>query len=143
MPYRPDFYIVDNIVGCTGDIKWPDMATVYFESDTEFGHITQHYPRNRGNEGRTTVRNKLVTWDRDQRDYEYVRENRIVEIEDNDGITEVYVLYERLQRTSGVTYRFPFRHMSRNVIYTSLSSEDKDSLAESITNFPELKTFRP
>jgi hypothetical protein len=138
MPYRPDFYIVDNIVGCTGDIKWPDMATVYFESATEFGHITQQYPKDRRNEGRTKVRQKSLTSEQDQ--YRYERANEEIEFEERDGtITSEYAFFERLQSISGATDIYPWSHASRSVLVTALTPEDRDILAESITNFPEMK----
>lgn len=134
MPYRPDFYIVGNIVGCTGDIKWPDMATVYFESNTEFGHITQYYPKDRRNEGRTKVR------DKSQQGYEYEAKNEEIEFVEGDGsITKEYVFHERLQRMTLAGYQYRWSHPSRGVIYTALTPEDRDTLAESITNFPEMK----
>lgn len=39
MGYRDDFFIVQNIVGYTGDLQ--DNPTVYFETDEEQAHITQ------------------------------------------------------------------------------------------------------
>ena len=50
MGYRDDFYTADNLIGYSGDLyKTP---TVYFESDSEYGHITQAhpYPQNVGRE---------------------------------------------------------------------------------------------
>ena len=53
MSYRDDFYIVDNIIGYTGDIH--DDPTVYFESSEEYGHITQFHDKD-VNIGREKVR---------------------------------------------------------------------------------------
>lgn len=50
--YRADFYIAANIIGFTGDLH--NNPTVYFLSDTEFGHITQ-YHKTAWNIGRETV----------------------------------------------------------------------------------------
>jgi len=57
MPYRPDFYIPENIIGYTGRID--DNPTVYFmtgpaHGPNEYGHITQGH-RIGPNEGRERV----------------------------------------------------------------------------------------
>ncbi len=51
MPYRADFYIPQNIIGYTGTIS--DEPTVYFQSGTAYGHITQKHDirQNVGREG--------------------------------------------------------------------------------------------
>jgi hypothetical protein len=41
MGYRDDFYMVQNIVGYTGNLN--DFPTVYFQKGNEFGHITQKH----------------------------------------------------------------------------------------------------
>ena len=48
MGYRDDFYMVQNIIGYTGDLK--SFPTVYFLTATEYGHITQKHdiPQNVG-----------------------------------------------------------------------------------------------
>lgn len=38
-PYAPDFYVPDNIIGYTGVLQ--KNPTVYFLSQTHYGHITQ------------------------------------------------------------------------------------------------------
>ncbi len=49
--YRADFYTPENIIGYTGELR--RNPTVYFRSDTEFGHITQQHEShwNIGREG--------------------------------------------------------------------------------------------
>ena len=42
MAYRADLYSPENIVGYTGCIH--NNPTVYFQTDTEFGRITQAHP---------------------------------------------------------------------------------------------------
>ncbi len=41
--YRFDFYKPENMIGYTGSLH--DNPTVYFETATEFGHITQYHER--------------------------------------------------------------------------------------------------
>lgn len=41
MGYRDDFYAVENIIGYTGVLH--DFPTVYFQTGTEYGHITQRH----------------------------------------------------------------------------------------------------
>ncbi len=50
--YRFDFYKAENIIGYTGSLH--DNPTVYFETATEYGHITQ-YHRQADNIGREVV----------------------------------------------------------------------------------------
>ncbi len=51
--YRDDFYIVQNIIGYTGNIT--SNPTVYFKDGYSFGRITQDHP-DRDNIGRNKVR---------------------------------------------------------------------------------------
>ena len=55
MGYRDDFYIVDNIIGYTGNLGSDIPVTVYFETSEECGHITQDHD-NDTNIGREPVR---------------------------------------------------------------------------------------
>ena len=41
MGYRDDFYMVQNIIGYTGNLN--DFPTVYFLKGSEYGHITQKH----------------------------------------------------------------------------------------------------
>ena len=41
MGYRDDFYTVDNVIGYSGTLT--DFPSVYFQSESEFGHITQKH----------------------------------------------------------------------------------------------------
>ena len=52
MGYRDDFYVIENVIGFTGNIQ--DNPTVYFMSDKEAGHITQVHD-NKKNIGRGMV----------------------------------------------------------------------------------------
>lgn len=52
MGYRDDFYMVQNIIGYTGDLH--DFPTVYFLKGDEFGHITQKHAESQ-NVGRMEV----------------------------------------------------------------------------------------
>ncbi len=73
MCYRDDFYKASNIIGYTGDYSNPDHVTVYFQSGEEFGRITQYYPENEANVGRSVVRSckdyKIYNEHNDQNDY--------------------------------------------------------------------------
>jgi hypothetical protein len=42
MGYRDDFYMVQNIIGYSGNLN--DFPTVYFQTKDEYGHITQKHP---------------------------------------------------------------------------------------------------
>jgi len=57
MTYRPDFYTAENIVGYTGDLH--NDPTVYFETYTEHGRITQFHHK-WDNVGRNEVRQNLL-----------------------------------------------------------------------------------
>lgn len=54
--YRPDLYCQMNIIGYTGSIH--QNPTVYFLSDTHYGHITQHHKLN-SNIGREQVGDRI------------------------------------------------------------------------------------
>lgn len=56
MGYRDDLYQPRNIIGYTGDSMYRDRVTVYFLSGAEFGRITQYYPDDATNVGRSEVR---------------------------------------------------------------------------------------
>lgn len=65
MGYRDDFYAIGNIIGYSGTLI--DFPTVYFQTATEFGHITQRhgYVQNVGrnaveNAAHYTIGNELV-----------------------------------------------------------------------------------
>ncbi len=62
MAYRADFYSPENIIGFTGSLH--NNPTVYFQTDTEFGHITQSHDI-RFNIGREPVGevNPLPGWE--------------------------------------------------------------------------------
>jgi hypothetical protein len=53
MGYRDDFYVTDNVIGYSGNLL--DFPTVYFQSGTEYGHITQKHDTSQ-NVGRGKVR---------------------------------------------------------------------------------------
>jgi hypothetical protein len=106
MGYRDDFYVVDNIVGYTGDIK--KDPTVYFESGEEYGHITQwhEYDWNIGREYVCSLEG-------------YNAGNT------NEGTDKV-----RLQESLGTD----IIHVSRNQLISTegMSAGDKDLLKQSI-----------
>jgi hypothetical protein len=112
MGYRDDFYIADNVIGYTGVIT--NNPTVYFESDSEYGRITQDHP-NKDNIGRNTVRS-------------------------NEGHTfgnENYLgKYRAVERVGGKV-----THPSRNVFVTTegLSEGDKALLFQAILKFQSAK----
>ena len=112
MGYRDDFYVVGNIVGYTGEIN--SSLTVYFNSSTEYGRITQTHKK-ADNIGRNKVRSNA---------------GHTMQNEDYDG---KYRLVERIN--GDVT------HKSRNVFYpvNTLTQGDRDVLAQSILNFEEAK----
>jgi hypothetical protein len=53
MGYRDDFYVVDNVIGYSGNLL--DFPTVYFQSGSEYGHITQKHDTSQ-NVGRGRVK---------------------------------------------------------------------------------------
>jgi hypothetical protein len=114
MGYRDDFYVVDNIIGYTGDLH--DNPTVYFETDEEYGHITQDHPHD-DNIGRERV--DPVEG--------YVASNN--DLGPQKGV--------RLQEGFGDKVR----HTSRNELISieGMSQGDKDILKMSIWTFPSLK----
>src|SRR5262245_56333497 len=106
MGYRDDFYVVDNIVGYTGDIKKDPI--VYFESSGEFGHITQWH----------------------EKDWNIGREY-VCSLEGyNAGNTAEGTDKVRLQESLGTD----IVHISRNQLISTegMSSGDKDLLKQSI-----------
>jgi hypothetical protein len=54
--YRGDFYIPQNIIGYTGTLIANPTVYFYQGSTQEFGRITQVYPNDPGNVGRSKVR---------------------------------------------------------------------------------------
>ena len=128
-PYRPDFYIFDNIVGYTGDLHTD--PTVYFETDTEWGHITQAHPRS-DNVGRETVRLRQWIRCKDVRGepdymiigkYEYDANNILI----NGRPT----LVEGFMDPGGDRFDL---HVSRNKREQPLDDEQKAILAQAIAN---------
>lgn len=115
MGYRDDFYVKENIIGYTGDLK--GLPTVYFKRTIEGGfdewaRITQVYPDNRANEGRAFVR----------KNRSYVMRNEM----DTDGM-------------HGVEYvNGAHHHTSRNEFH-AVTGGTLDVLAESITRFPNVR----
>lgn len=145
MTYRDDFYTPQNLIGYTGDINSPQTVSVYFESNTEFGHITQVHPEPH-NVGRTRVWNKLLfeVGRGECTLYQYERGNQWVLFEDDDGAeTEQFVFYERLEPRSGPTRGAMdanlFDHASRNTLQTNLAPADRVILEAAIPNCPDLK----
>ena len=53
MGYRDDFYTAINLIGHTGDLN--GFPSVYFQSATEYGHITQEHGSSQ-NVGRAAVK---------------------------------------------------------------------------------------
>jgi hypothetical protein len=59
MGYRDDFYMVQNIIGYTGNVN--DFPTVYFQKEDEYGHITQKHGDSQ-NVGRMEVYKSADYW---------------------------------------------------------------------------------
>jgi hypothetical protein len=59
MGYRDDFYMVQYIIGYSGNLH--DFPTVYFRKGNEYGHITQKHPCPQ-NVGRMAVRSSADYW---------------------------------------------------------------------------------
>jgi hypothetical protein len=59
MGYRDDFYMVQNIIGYSGNLN--DFPTVYFQKGDEYGHITQKHPDSQ-NVGRMEVYKSAGYW---------------------------------------------------------------------------------
>ena len=59
MGYRDDFYMVQNIIGYTGNIN--NFPTVYFQKGQEYGHITQKHDESQ-NVGRMEVYSSAGYW---------------------------------------------------------------------------------
>jgi hypothetical protein len=56
MGYKDDFYQKSNIIGYTGNKMESEKLTVYFQDGNKFGRITQYYPDDDANVGRSEVR---------------------------------------------------------------------------------------
>ncbi len=114
MDYEKDFYILENIIGYTGDRQ--NKPTVYFlkkfgVNSNKFGRITQYYPDNLDNEGRSIVRDY----------YDYMIANTI----EGEG-------YEY--------YGGQVRHNSRHKYISVVNDERLQAvLATSIVAFPNKK----
>jgi hypothetical protein len=113
MGYRDDFYIVANVIGYTGSIS--DNPTVYFESNAEYGRITQAHD-NADNIGRNKVRSN---------------EGHSLANETLDG------KYRAVERVGGKV-----THKSRSVFVPigGMSKGDKDVLYQAILTFQEAKS---
>ncbi|MFL5296947.1 MAG: hypothetical protein ACJ798_11255 [Phenylobacterium sp.] len=113
MGYRDDFYVADNVIGYTGDIKI--NPTVYFESLSEYGRITQDHP-NRDNIGRNKVRSN--------------EGHAMANEADQKGRVQC------VERVGGKV-----THTSRNkfIPIAGLSSGDKGLLYQAIVKFPDAK----
>ena len=59
MGYRDDFYMVQYIIGYSGNLH--AFPTVYFRKGNEYGHITQKHPCPQ-NVGRMAVRSSADYW---------------------------------------------------------------------------------
>ena len=59
MGYRDDFYMVQNIIGYSGNLQ--DFPTVYFVKGNEYGHITQKHGDSQ-NVGRMEVYSSPDYW---------------------------------------------------------------------------------
>ena len=59
MGYKDNFYMVQNIIGYTGNIN--DFPTVYFQKGKEYGHITQKHDETQ-NVGRMEVYESADYW---------------------------------------------------------------------------------
>ena len=123
MGYCDEFYVVGNIFGYTGDLQCVFGAggvlesgpTVYFQTATEYGHITQVH-RKPANVGREQVRTKLTG---------YVGQNELVK-----GETRfVQKVYQYVM------------HTSRSALVTVGQGETEtlDLLAQAITRYTEVK----
>jgi hypothetical protein len=154
MAYRDDFYINTNIIGYTGDINSPQAVTVYFESNTEFGHITQVHA-DPTNVGRGVVFNKSILvmagGDKGTEEewgacvaYGYKAENTRRFYVDTDGYTDVeHFYYERLQArggSNGESGRIMWDHESRTEL-TPVSPATQGTLAQAIAANQNLKIY--
>lgn len=125
-PYRPDFYIPENIMGYTG--KLHESPTVYFQCGAEFGRITQEYEVGY-NLGREEVQSEFG-------EFKYVIEN---EPDENGKI----VGHEKLvYRDTGLDWPSGSIHWARSE-FKDISRGTMDTfaiLAQAIRKFPALKT---
>ena len=112
MGYRDDFYDVRNIFGYTGPLQ--DDPTVYFETSTEFGHITQDHRKDE-NKGRELVRSAAG----------YTRGNEEIDLADHF-----------VERVNGRRI-----HKSRDMLFEvkQTATDTLALLAQAITKFTELK----
>ena len=112
MGYYDAFYIVENIIGFTGETH--NNPTVYFESDGGYGRITQDHP-DKGNIGRGPV---------------FVNEGHSMANENYMGS------FRLVERVGGEV-----KHFSRNKFVTleGLPQTDKDLLCQAIWRHTELK----
>ena len=112
MGYRDDFYVVENVIGYSG--KLDKFPTVYFQTATEAGHITQKHDASQ-NVGRQETFSSAG----------YVIENRKV-----NGETRL------VESLNGKGF-----HVSRGVFtpVAGLSDGDKAILYQAIRNYPNEK----
>ena len=138
MTYRDDFYTRDNIVGYTVDIDHD--PTVYFETYTEHGRITQAH-KHWDNIGRNRVKlNVLFVLEGDECVlYNFRGDNQLLTRRRGGQLVEVERLYERYESHEGLMLSgFP-THTSRNTIVTDLGPAELDTLALALQRFPDEK----
>lgn len=92
MGYRDDFYMVQYIIGYSGNLH--DFPTVYFRKGNEYGHITQKHPCPQ-NVGRMAVRSSANYWIGNERVHGTLKllekENGVVFHESRSTLTAVDV----------------------------------------------------
>ena len=161
MGYQDDFYIPENIVGYTGDIK--KNPTVYFERKEKdgsitFGRITQQHD-NKENEGREIVR-KSKDYKRENTYYNRSKgpnesetyslltddrkNEKVVKESKNDFTNQLIVAFEdgksKYYCFSCVeSYFGGIQHVSRTP-FTDVEKSQIKELSKSISNFENIKT---
>lgn len=129
MAYEPTFYVIDNIIGYTGELH--KDPTVYFRCSERHlhGHITQWH-RIRKNIGRETVSGTIID--------EYVHAIKNIEIDGEEKAVEGYFHVLTGEQLGGFETGY---HESRGKFYDIKHANLKviDILARSIIRFPDLK----
>jgi len=113
MGYRDDFYVAANVIGYSGTLR--DFPSVYFQSGTEYGHITQKHDISQ-NVGRGTVRPS--------------KGYSIGNMKDKNGTLRL------VEAMNG-----KIMHVSRSTLtpVSSMSGDDKAVLYQAIYNYPNEK----
>lgn len=131
-PYRPDFYVRENMIGYTGELH--NAPTIYFKSATEYGHITQAH-KLASNVGREMI--GMLTISDGRRRFDYTLRNTRMKLR-KGGPIEEHAIEQYIEATSGAYINI---HLSRNKFVDIKRKNVKavDMMAQAIWRHPSLK----